>query len=205
MRGNIEIEKRKLLLVEGDDDQGVFLKLIKAFGIEDVQVISLGGKDHLNVGLLESIKKASGFRNIVSLGIVRDADENQGNVFNALCGVLEKCGLAVPERPMEFFGENPKVGVLILPPDREKGALEDLCLASLEGRVEMDCIEEYFRCLQDRLSPESFPKNLAKAKIQAFLASQRESVPKLGIAAQRGYIPFEHEVFSKIKDFIRDL
>ncbi len=48
--------------------------------------------------------------------------------------------------------------------------LEDLCLKSVEDDPAMECVQEYFDCISDKL--DDLPKNISKAKARAFLASR---------------------------------
>lgn len=201
----IEIKKEKLLLVEGNDDHNFFQKLMQEIKIENIQTISLGGKNNFRTPNFKSVINTPGFREVKSLGIVQDADEDAERVFKSICAILKECELPEPQKPMEITMGNLKVGVLIIPPSSKNGKIEDLCFSSLNGYTEMICIDNYFKCLEEKLSSEKFPKDLSKAKIQAFLASREESVPHLGIAAQRGYFPLDHSNFEEIKEFLRSL
>lgn len=201
----IEIGSDKLLLVEGDDDQNFFQKLMEEISLDNIQIISMGGRENFRTANIKSVINTPGFREVKSLGIVRDADGDANNIFNGICTILRGFNLPVPTQPMEIVNEDLRVGILIIPPDAEKGEIEDLCLASLEEYNEMGCVDNYFKCLKKKLSSDKFPKDLSKAKIQAFLASREESVPHLGIAAQRRYFPLDHNVFGKIKSFLRSL
>jgi hypothetical protein len=201
----IKIKAEKLLLVEGNDDQGLFQKLIEGIGVDNIQVHSMEGKDNFKTPNLQSVINSPGFRKVKSLGIVKDADECANNTFAGICTVLASLYLPVPEQPMKIINGNLKIGVLIIPPNTATGEIEDLCLSSIKEYGEIRCIDDYFDCLKQELSPDKFPKNLSKAKIQAFLASREESVPHLGIAAQRGYFPFSHNIFDDIKIFLKSL
>lgn len=203
--GKIEIKAARLLLVEGNDDQNLFQKLIEDIGLDGIQVISMKGKENFRIPNLKSIIKTPGFREVKSLGIVLDADENADDTFNSICTILRGCGLPEPARPLEIISASLKVGVLVVPPGATQGEIEDLCLAAIKEYNELECIENYFSCLKGKLPLDKYPKDLSKAKIQAFLASREESVPHLGVAAQRGYFPFGHGVFEDIKIFLRSL
>jgi len=201
----IEIKTQKLLLVEGNDDEGFFQKLIEVIKISNIQILSVGGKDGFRTSNLKSIKNMPGFRELRALGIVRDADENANDTFTSICTILRSANLPVPSQPMEIVDGTLRIGILIIPPHASKGKIENLCLASIKEHKEMECIDNYFKCLRKRLSSDRYPKDLSKAKIQAFLASREESVPHLGIAAQREYFPFDCEIFDEIKNFLRAL
>jgi len=77
-------------------------------------------------------------------------------------------------------------------------------------------VDEYFSCLNDKLSHEKeitsndpnkflYPKNESKAKMHAFLAGMNKFVPSLGIAAKKGYFNFNTEPLNEIKDFLQKL
>jgi hypothetical protein len=201
----IELKTIKLLLVEGHDDQNFFQKLIEDIGLEGIQIITMNGKKNFGVPNFKSVINAPGFREVKSLGIALDADENANNTFSSICTVLRECGLPVPTQPMEIIGVNLKVGVLVIPPGAEQGEIEDLCLAAIKEYNELECIENYFSCLKEKLPLDKFPKDLSKAKVQAFLASREKSVPHLGVAALKGYLPFDQEVFREVKNFLKAL
>ena len=126
----------------------------------------------------------------------------QTMAFKSVCSALNKAKLPEPDQIEEFAGSNPKVGVLVLPDNSTSGMLESLCLRSVENDPVMRCIDEYFSCV-DRV--DSLPKNMPKAKVQAFLASRSEHVVHLGLAAYKGHWPWEHSAFDHVKKFLRNL
>lgn len=204
----IKITSPKLLMVEGQDDEEFFKALIRHTGLtKDIQIQNFGGVDQLRK-TLQAIIITSGFRHflaseVVSLGIIRDADQSDPiNAFRSVCSALRASGLTEPSELEIFEGENPRVGVLILPDKNNPGMLETLCLKSIVNDPVMECIDEYFHCI-NKLDLE--PKNMAKAKVQAFLASRPEYVPHLGLAAQKGYWLWDNPVFDHIKKFLSNL
>lgn len=202
----IEIREPKLLLVEGNDDEGFFQKIIEEININNIQIIPMKGKDNFRTEDLNGIINMPNFMNIVkSLGIIRDANDDASAAFSGICTVLKNLSLPVPSQPMEIINGNLKIGVLIIPPNTPKGELEDLCLSLIKGCAEMECIDNYFKCLKQKLASREFPENLSKAKIKAFLASRRKSVPHLGTAAKSGYFPLEHNILREIKVFLKSL
>ncbi|MFN4219076.1 MAG: DUF3226 domain-containing protein, partial [Candidatus Bipolaricaulia bacterium] len=120
-----------------------------------------------------------------------------------VCDGLRTAGLPVPRYPVVREGRNPSVMVMILPDINTPGALEDLCLQAVANDPALPCVEQYFECLKQQTS--SFPKNFAKAKIQAFLASRVEAGKRLGEAAQAGYWPWHSSVFDQLKSFLKQI
>lgn len=198
-----DIDKPRQLVVEGRDAEEFFKALLRDMGLAEIQVQNFGGKDELP-RFLDALKRMSGFiKQVISMGVVRDADNNPGDAFQSACGALSRAGLAVPNKAEEFKGNSPKVSVLILPNAEESGMLETLCLQSVKNDPVMQCIDEYFDCISQKLM--DLPNNMYKAKAQAFLASRARPGLLLGQAANAGYWPWDHPVFDHVKRFLRTL
>jgi hypothetical protein len=101
------------------------------------------------------------------------------------------------------MGQNPQVAVMILPDHSTPGMLEDLCLRAVSEDPAMHCVENYFDCLQ--VQGLQAPNARAKAHVQTFLASRDSPGLRLGEAAEAGYWPWGHEVFSPVKEFLSRL
>jgi hypothetical protein len=108
--------------------------------------------------------------------------------------------LPVPEFPMFPIGRGPQVTVMILPDGHTRGMLEDVCLKTVEEDPAMLCVEEFFKCLQER--NVSMPRNNSKARVQVFLGSRLEAGKRLGEAAKAGYWPWDHMALDQIKNFL---
>ena len=162
------ITKPKLLLVEGKDEVELFSKLIADLDLVDIEVRDVKGKTRFR-DRLEVLIEGPGHEIITSVGIIRDADKNPAGAFESICGALEDVGLPRPTAPLQPAGDAPQVMVMILPDGETPGMLEDLCLESVSEDPAMLCVDEYFRCLEERL--EMLPRNPSKARVRAFLAS----------------------------------
>ena len=195
----IEILKENLLLVEGRDEELFFEALLRHMGINSIQVLPIAGKDNLRPNL-KMLVLSPRFSEVVSLGIVRDANSNPRGAFQSVCGALEIVNLSVPVFPLLPAGQDPQVTVMILPDGDTPGMLEDVCLKTVGEDPAMFCIEEFFKCLQER--NVSMPRNNSKAKVQVFLGSRLEAGKRLGEAAQAGYWPWNHIAVEQIKNFL---
>lgn len=82
--------------------------------------------------------------------------------------------------------------------------LEDLCLAAVADDPAMNCVDEYFKCL-DVLGSAQKEIALPKARLHAFLASRERPGLRLGEAAEKNDIPLDSPVFDKVKSFLREL
>jgi hypothetical protein len=195
----IQITRPRLLVVEGTEERLFFEALIRHMGLPDIQVLPIGGKTNLRRNL-KALVLSPGFADVVSLGVVRDADEDPAAAFQSIRDALEAVSLPVPTTPLSPTGENPRVTIMILPAENKPGALEDLCLRSVAGDPAAACVENYFQCLQKQ--GLRAPQNLSKAWVQAFLASRQEAGKRLGEAAQAGYWPWSDNAFADVRNFL---
>jgi len=212
-----KLDKPKQLIVEGRDVEEFLKALLREMGLaEEIQIRSFGGISQLSNSLqefqdiIQAIRQAPGSeglltQEITSLGIVRDAERHNEpeDAFKSVCSALNGIGLTAPGQIGTFEGSNPRVGVLILPDAEKRGMLETLCLRSVADHPAMQCVNEYFDCVKEQLG--KLPKNMDKARVQAFLASTPEYVPHLGLAAHRGYWPWDSSAFDHVKQFLREL
>jgi hypothetical protein len=200
----LKIARPKLLIVEGSDEENFFGALLKHLEITDVQVAGIGGKSRIRPRLKALVNDAD-FIQIVSLGIIRDADVDPKTAFQSIRDALKNTGLPFPTKPLRFVKGPPKVGVMILPAPDKKGALEELCLQAIKDDPAMSCVGQYFKCLEDQGVKTPKKGKLSKAKTRVFLASREEPTLAVGTAALRGYWPFGHKMFSSVRNFLKSL
>ena len=158
----------KLLLVEGNDDLRFFQAMYQSLGISDVTVSSYNGKRNLGNDLSERVR-SPGFQTVSGVGIVRDADESSHSAFDSVVGALRRVNLPIPDAPaIPIERDGLRISVLILPPDDDCGELENVCLGSIEGSGEMECVESYITCLRN-LEPSIAANHMAKARLHSYL------------------------------------
>jgi len=203
----ITIEKERLLIVEGKDEELFFEALLNQLGFLNIQILPIGGKTKFRKYLKSLISRKVDFAKVKRLWITRDADDDFNTAFQSICDTLKFFSLPVPQKPKIPTEAYPEVNIFIFPDNKSPGMLEDLCLKALQDNTQdtpiVKCLEDYFCCLARR-SPE-FPNNLSKAKIQAFLAAKEEPGKRLGEAAQAGYLPWDHPAFDEIEEFLHML
>ena len=197
------IESRIQLLVEGNDQRNFFEAFIDHLSLADIQIQNFGGVTDLRP-FLSILVKRSGFRETVkSVGIVRDAETSAQAAFQSVRSSLENAGLPVPNQPEEHAGGSPAVTVLILPGDNRPGMLETLLNETFANTPEEACINAFFECVEDA-SGVSIQRP-HKARAQAYLATKPEPHLSVGVAAKRDYWDLDHDVFSRVRQFLRDL
>jgi hypothetical protein len=194
-------DQPRQLLVEGRAPERFFLALLSDMKLTGVQVQNYGGIDDL-APFLRTMQTDPNFTSQIAwLGIVRDAEANSAVVaFQSVCSILQNCGLPAPRQLMTIEAGTPSVSVFILPDCANAGMLEDLCLAAVAGDPALPCVDEYISCLQRQ--GVSVPTNVAKTKLQTFLASRDTPGLLLGEAAHKGYFPWNHSAFDPIKRFL---
>lgn len=211
-----EPDTDKLLLVEGNDDLRFFSAMCRYFGINGIAISSYNGKSNLIMDLPERAINPD-FHLLSGVGIVRDADNNSGSAFASVVSTLRKAELPIPAAPLASAERDGlRVSVLILPPDGGRGELEDVCLSSIAGSPDMQCVDRYFDCLGST-TPLIAPNRVAKARLHAYLAAgparaagsaanaRRRPGLRLGEAADAGVWDWDSPAFRPIKDFLFNL
>lgn len=193
----------KLLLVEGIDEVRLFGALAASIGVDDVLIRDYGGRDRLRP-FLKTVAETEEYEGLSSLGIVMDADDSAASAGERVRSALSAAALPVPAAPLQSAGnENPKTCYLILPPDGETGALEDVCLASVAEDPAMNCVEDYFDCVERTPSGGPRANRMSKARVHAFLSSRERPDLRLGEAAESGVWRFGAPAFDSLKAVLR--
>ena len=184
---NVQIGKPYLIVVEGKDDVAVLDLLLSHLKIECVQVVSANGKDNIrNVVLV--IASQDGFRDIVrGVAIIRDADTDPDSAGRSCRDILT----AVEK----------STSVFLLPGDGP-GMLEDLCLRSLEGSAELECVDSYIACIGANGIALG---NERKFRMKAYLmVHDEDTTQRIGWAAVQGLLDPAHAAFAPLRQFLID-
>ncbi len=199
----VQIEKERLLLVEGKDEVEFFNAFFNHLNIDDIQVFDVLGKTNFR----ENIKLLAMSPNveiIQKIGAVRDADTNAHAAFSSLKDGFELADWKPTDIPYIFSSQTPSIGIFIMPgAEQNSGMLEDLCLESLNEEPALECVEDYINCIES-LREERLNK-LSKRKILTYLSGQQEFVNALGLAAQKHIWNFDAPAFDQLKTFLREL
>jgi hypothetical protein len=198
----VELVQPKVLVVEGREEELFFGAFINHLLLQNIQILPIGGKEQLRRNL-RALMLSPRFSEVISMGIVRDADADPLAAFQSVRDALQALGLPAPPQPLVPVGDRPRIIVMILPEEGASGMVEDVCLMAVVQDPAMLCVEQYFQCLQER--GLSLPYNASKAKVQVFLASRLEAGRRLGEAAQMGYWPWKDQAFEKVRDFLQQI
>ncbi len=195
MNEPVTLDRSKLLIGEGVEDQRLFQALLRHLGLNgEIQVLSYGGKPKLGP-FLRTLRATHGFSKLVSLGVTRDSDASETATRGSVLGFI-----AAAAFPVELHVNN-----FILPGGGRDGALEDLCLDALAGEAVWPCVEEFMLCRQRVVGAWPHSAVPAKGKIQAWLSTQAKPGARLGEAAEQGLIPFDSAAFTPLVTFLRSL
>ncbi len=201
----------RLIFVEGIDEIYILAELIndlyeKRTINNDIQIISSDGKDNYKKAVNQFAKKSvDGELTISRMLLIRDANGDPDTAFKAMQSVLSINGFTVPDEEGVLTDSEPQTAVFILPSMTEPGMMEDICLATVVDDPAFDCIDSYFKCLDDLVEKgklEKGPKNLSKAKAAVFLASRPEYKPRIGYADK--YWDYSHTAFNRLRDLLRE-
>lgn len=204
MKLTLQINKSKLLLVEGQDEVNFFKALLEKIGkCSEIQIIEVGGKNKFKTEFPAVINTSGFSENVESMAIIRDADDDYNAAFRSIHNLIEKYNFKAPSKSCLFEDGDVRVGIYIMPVDSKTGMLEDLCLKTKEGDPVMDCVEYFFGEL--RKKPVDQPSNMAKAKSQVFLAGMPKIVNSVGLGARRGYWNLDHPILKDLREFLYKL
>lgn len=193
----------KFVFCEGGDDLAVIKGVAHSIGLPDIEVEPFQGKDKLRNFLRDVQTRPEFSRNLVTaVGIVRDADSDGGAAFQSVRDALLTNGFKAPGGNGGFAVNGIKTGILIVGPKDGKGMVEDLCLNSVSDQPEFPCVDDYFQCITQKSGRKDFS---SKAKIRVWMASHVDYDLRVGIAAEKGYWPWESPVFNSLKEFLRQL
>ncbi|MDE0020112.1 MAG: hypothetical protein OXT69_01835 [Candidatus Poribacteria bacterium] len=206
--GSIEVVAPTQILVEGKDDLSFFDEFIKHALDEEIrnniQIHSYGGNTELEEYLL-SLEMAQGPIAIQSVGIVRDADENEASAFQSLRDALESTDLnwPIPDEVNVPAQGTPSVTTIILPGGGRPGALETLLCDTLTDELTF-CVDEYFKCAE-RWTESARLQNIAqrdKGRARVYIAAQKRPHLSLGFSFKDKYWDFEHPAFGIVRRFL---
>ena len=196
------IVKNVQLLVEGSVAESFLGAMANHLKLGNIQIQNFGGVSQLR-SFLSAMVKMTGFPQINSIGIIRDADGPAKNAFDSVTGSLRQAGLPVPIKAGQPVGHNPAISVMILPNNSDSGMLETLICEAIRTDKVYTCIESFIECAT-RERGDEIPR-LDKARVSAFLSIQNEPPLSLGVAVTRGYLNPNNLAFKRLCSFLEDI
>jgi len=206
--GPERIHKPKLLLVEGREDQKVFKELCAHWSIEGIQIVQMEGIKNLKARL-EVLVRDPSFRNLRTLAIARDADNNAQNAFQSVRDALSKCPPLQKSLPSKsgVRGEGrPAITVFVAPDNTSPGNLETMLNKTKAGDSIAACIDEFFGCLGRETDVKLSGRHQDKARAYARIAASSNPARSIGHSVQAsGVWDLNHESLAPVKAFLSEL
>jgi hypothetical protein len=195
------IERPRLILSEGAEDERFLRTLLRAAGLdpEDFELLEFGGKHGL-AGFLRTPKLTPGFERVGAVLITVDADQDAQAAFQRVAGALTRNGLPEPPGPAHFAGSAPGVAVWVFPDNRSPGCLETLCRRALGSHRLAGCVDGFMGCCapQDQTQAD-------KAWVYAFLACQPDPRRRLGELGPGDLESWDLGAFNGLLNLIRQM
>ena len=177
--------------------------MLEKKGIGDIHIHSSGGNKQFKYEF--KAIKLSNFEQLKSVAVIHDADNDVKASFQRICSILKQNNVEHPQKPSSFIAnsETQKIGIFIIPDGKNPGNLESLCLSTVKSET-IQCIDSFMDCIR-KTKDYTDPKNIHKARCQAFLSTMKKDTPSLGRAAQRGYWDFDSKKFEPLINFLKQL
>lgn len=220
---NTEIKPntKHLILCEGADEKWFFIWFLDYFKkkpgyykYNEIQIEDIGGNDDF-VAKLGVWKLVSGFDNLKTVGIIRDAEKNADSALQSIQHCFSDNSMPEPQDCFELT-ENKSSSIKtvfgILPGTKngnkwDNGTLEDLCLKILkdpQSSEKISLIYGYLRQVQDNFKYEI--KHIHKAKLHTYFSSNEPFIgSKIGEAAHYGAFDFESDYLSNFKKMFDEI
>jgi hypothetical protein len=181
---------KKLLLVEGNDDEHVISALCEKHQItENFKIINCQGIDNL----LERIPVEFKTSEIETIGITIDADEDLQSRWRHLKNILSTIGFDVPEILPEtgliLEKDSQKTGVWIMPNNDANGMLEDFISFLIPPKDELlPIVHSTLDDIETRQLNKYSIIHKSKAIIHTWLAWQKEPGKPMGLSITKKYL-----------------
>ena len=190
------VDKKKIILVEGEDELYFFIHLLEYKKISDIFVESFKGKDKLTTHI-ETLIKRDGFDDVTSIIIFRDSDDSSKSASDSINYSLRKNDLITTNIEPFKMNEhnNKKIGFGLFPGVDENGVLintgtlEHLCLNLFRDNTNNTIIKNYLDDFQEKNGKF---KCLHKNELHALFSFTDKYVgSKIGETAKFGGFDFD--------------
>lgn len=197
---------RRILLVEGHDDEHVVYNLCMRHAMPRTFAVQVAGNDREVLKLLRVEPKAS---DVERLAVILDADTDLERRWREVCGALHTAGYRdMPELPepggtILHGSDVPSVGVWLMPDNRLPGVLEDfLGFLVPMGDALLPLVDGFLDGIPEPVRRFAI-KDRSKARLHAWLATQEQPGKPLGLAIKARYLDAEMAVIAPFLSWLR--
>jgi len=207
-RENEKIVKAHLIFCEGRDAQEFLIYCLNCWTdqgekiFDDFQILNFGGIDELTKSL-KVWQNQEGFEEVLSLSVVRDAENDAQKATRSVENSFKKAELPVPTAPCIRMNGLPATGYALFPDCNENpgnGTLEDLCLRILgheAGGTLANADEAIDKCPHKFKRPHKNRLHTCFSLTDTFVSLQ------IGRAAKAGAFSFQGTEMDNLKKFLR--
>lgn len=197
---------KKVLLVEGKDDEHLLYALLKHYAVpESFSIKDKKGWEKLHRELDVEVDASD----LECLGVLVDADANLNGRWQSLCTILQQCGyMHTPSQPnrlgtiIEQTGK-PRIGIWLMPNNEDSGMLEDfLQMLIPEDDVLWSYAERCVQKLPERLFSAT---HNSKATTYTYLAWQKQPGQPFGLAVTTNSFNANAEPAQQLINWIKQL
>lgn len=181
---------KNILLVEGSNDTYVTAGIWEKHGLQKkfINIIEKGGWQSILTELDSDLDDSE----LENLGILIDADKDLPARWVTISKTLAALGYIVPPTPdpagtILEHSHRPRLGVWLMPNNKQAGALEDFLMNLVPDPLNDDLWKLSEKCVDEAIIfNKKIPKD--KARIRTYLAWKKEPGAPLGKAIEYGYL-----------------
>ncbi|MDR0927591.1 MAG: hypothetical protein LBO69_07490 [Ignavibacteria bacterium] len=188
----INASASKLLLVEGRDDKSVVSAICKVSRIDiDFDIIDCGGVTNALKLFGKYISRMPLSRDLTTVGVIVDADQDIGRRFNEIKTILRNIGCDIDTLPatgliLNNVEDEQRIGIWIMPDNNTRGMLEDFIKFLVPPNdVVMQSVEEHLNSIEKHRINRYSPIHRQKAVIHSWLALQEDPGMSMGASITR--------------------
>ena len=152
---------------------------------------------------LKAFVKMPDFGIVRSIGIARDAEQDEKAALRSVRSSLGNAELPMPTDVGVQSAGSPTVRVLILPGGGDPGMLETLLCRTFVNQGVNRCIDEFFACAS--ALPGVSICRPDKARARAYLTTTKNPHHSVGAAAKSGVWDLDHAAFNDVRAFLASL
>jgi hypothetical protein len=204
---NKQEKYNKKLLVEGSNDQHVVWNLCDKFNItENFDVIDCKSVD----GAFKELKIRLKQSETGTIGIIVDADKDCSTRWRAVREILTNNDLPIEDDFSEngfIFKKKPKIGVWIMPNNKDTGKLEDFFEQLIPEKDNVISeVEKTLQKIENKNVNRYSEKDRPKAKIYTWLAWQKNPGMPMGLTIKSNEnLSTDNETCEKFVTWLKNL
>lgn len=149
-----------------------------------------------------------------ALGVILDADKSAASTWQSVCAALQKCGYTNLSASPDANGtividsnpDLPKVGIWIMPDNRNPGEIEDFFLQLIDREdFRLNRARKVIADLIVEKPDFKLDANRSKAETHTWLAWQQDPGRSMGVAIKNNWMSAEHPLAARFAAWFSQL